>query len=69
MIEGSSLNWMLVRPGLLTNGDAPRPARVQVDYRRGMKVGSVSRLAVARFMVEQAEQPGFLQRKPALSAR
>ena len=69
MLERSSLNWMLVRPGLLTNGDPPGPARVQADYQHGMKVGSVSRLAVARFMVEQAEQPSFLHRKPALSAR
>ncbi len=69
MIEASTLNWSLVRPGMLTNASHPAPARVQVDYRPGMKVGAVSRQAVARFMVEQAEHPTCLRRKPALSAR
>ena len=69
MIESSTLNWSLVRPGMLTNASTDAPARVQVDYTPGMKVGAVSRMAVARFMVEQAEHPTCQKRKPALSAR
>ncbi|MEB4593578.1 NAD(P)H-binding protein [Candidatus Thiothrix sp. Deng01] len=69
MVESSRLNWSLVRPGLLTNGASDTMPRIQTTYHSGMKVGSVSRKAVARFMVEQAENPGFLHQKPALSAR
>lgn len=69
MVESSALNWSFVRPGMLTDGPAPGPAYVQVDYRPGMKVGAVSRAAVARFLVEQAEQPSCQRRKPALSAK
>lgn len=69
MVQASALNWSFVRPGMLTNGVASGPAHVQVDYRPGMKVGAVSRAAVARFLVEQAEQPTCQRRKPALSAR
>lgn len=69
MVEASPLNWMLVRPGLLTNGPSTGPARVQVDYRLGMKVGSIPRQTVAEFMVGQAEAPSYLRQRPALSAR
>ena len=68
-IEGSKLNWMLVRPGVLTDGPSTSPARAQTDYRSGMKVGSISRRTVAEFMVTQAEQPTMMHSKPALSAR
>lgn len=67
-ITASPLNWMLVRPGVLTRGAPGGPPRVQVDYVRGMKVGAIPRRTVARFMVDQAEQPTYLHRKPALSA-
>jgi hypothetical protein len=69
MITASSLNWMLVRPGRLTNGPSTGPAKVQADYRPGMKVGSIPRRTVAEFMVTQAEAPTCLLQKPALSAR
>ena len=68
-IEASRLRWVLVRPGVLTDGPSTRPARAQTDYLPGMKVGSISRRTVAEFMVEQAEQPGMIGLKPALSAR
>lgn len=69
MVQQSDLNWSLVRPGLLTNGTPTAPAQVQVDYRAGMKVGAVSREAVARFLIGQAERPRFQHAKPALSGR
>ena len=68
-VEASRLDWMLVRPGRLTDGASSGPARVQVDYRRGMKVGSIPRQTLAEFMVDQAEAPAYLKRRPALSAR
>ncbi len=69
MLAASPLNWCCVRPGMLTNASPDGPAKVQTDYRPGMRVGPVSRQAVARFMVEQAEHFTCAQGKPALSAR
>lgn len=69
MVQASPLNWSFVRPGMLTNASTSAAAHVQVDYRPGMKVGSVSREAVARFLIGQAERPTCQRRKPALSAR
>lgn len=68
LITATDLSWMLVRPGVLTNGIPSGPPRVQTEYVQGMKVGSIPRRSVARFMVEQAEQPTCLRQKPALSA-
>ncbi len=67
MVQASALSWSLVRPGLLRDADSPGLPLVQADYHRGMRVGAVSRHAVARFLISQAEQPGYLHRKPALS--
>lgn len=69
MVQASQLNWSLVRPGLLRNGGHAGMPLIQADYRPGMKVGAVSRQAVAHFLVSQAEQPGYQYRKPALSDR
>jgi putative NADH-flavin reductase len=67
MIEASTLNWSLVRPGMLTNKPSSRAAHAQLDYWPGMKVGLASQEGVARFLIEQAEQPTCLHRKPAVS--
>lgn len=69
MVEASGLNWSLVRPGMLTNGTAKGPAHVQTEYVPSMKVSAVSRGAVARFMIEEAELSRYSHRKPALSGR
>lgn len=68
MIERSCLNWMFIRPGLLTNGPSG-PIKVQVEYRKGLRVGRIPRRSVAEFMVNQAEAPTYMRQKPALSAR
>lgn len=69
IVEKSRLNWMLVRPGLLTNRPSTGPARIQLDYRQGMQVGSIPRQTVAKFMIDQAETPLYLHQRPALSER
>ena len=69
MVQASQLNWSIVRPGMLTNALTDKPPHVQVDYRPGMKVGAVSRAAVAHYLIEQAEHPMHQHRKPALSTR
>lgn len=67
-IMRSGLNWILVRPGVLTDADQPEPVRAVTDYSRDMRIRFISRAAVARFMIEQAEQPTMIGRKPALTA-
>lgn len=59
MIKSSNLNWTIVRPGVLTNGDGSKPYRALVeptDWRNGV----VSRAAVANFLVKSiADQKTF----------
>ena len=66
LIEESSLDWVIVRPAILTNG----PARG--DYRHGPKVGSyilptyVSRADVAGFMLKQLHDDTYLGSAPGI---
>lgn len=67
IIAASSADWVIVRPGLLTNG-APRG-----KYRHGFRVGSflwtvrISRADVADFMLNQVTDDGYLGAAPAVS--
>jgi len=65
-IEGSGLEWVLVRPGRLINKDSHRPVRVETANRKGMAIGTISRAAVARFMVDQAEKSDLLYCRAAI---
>lgn len=69
MVTASRLNWMLVRPGVLTSGPSTGAAHVQTEYAKGMRVGRIPRRTVAEFMVGQAEAPTLMKTMPALSAR
>ncbi len=68
-LQRSRLNWIIVRPGLLTNQVPVAPARVMKEYQEGMAVRSISRRAVARFMIDQVEMPTFVHTAPALSGK
>lgn len=65
-IASSPLEWVIVRPGLLTNG-AKRG-----NYRHGRQVGSffwtmrISRADVADFMLDQLESDAYLRRAPGV---
>jgi uncharacterized protein YbjT (DUF2867 family) len=69
MITQSTLRWIIVRPGMLSNGDLTEQYRVQTELVKGMRVGSIRRADVADFMVKQAESPTCLMAYPALSHR
>ena len=66
IIASSPLEWVIVRPGLLTNG-AKRG-----NYRHGRRVGSffwtlrISRADVAEFMLDQLESDAYLRRAPGV---
>lgn len=59
--------WEVVRPGRLTNGAMTGRYRVLDDLVTGMRVGAISRLDVAHFMVAQAENPTSIGKYVALT--
>jgi putative NADH-flavin reductase len=59
--------WEIVRPGRLTNGKMTGHYRVLDNLVEGMKVGAISRVDVAHFMLAQAENPTYLGKYPALT--
>jgi len=67
IIASSNLDWVLVRPGVLTNG--AKRGRV----RHGMRTGSylwsvlVSRADVAEFMLDQLESNTYLRASPGVA--
>ena len=66
LIRGSSLDWVIVRPGALTNGGK------RGIYRHGPAVGHwlwtvrISRADVAAFMLEQLSDDAYLGRSPGV---
>ena len=66
LIHGSSVEWVIVRPGALTNGDK------RSRYRHGRRIGSflftvrVSRADVADFMLDQLTSDAYLRAAPGL---
>jgi len=66
-IRASGLDWVIVRPGALTNG------RERGRYRSGPKVGNwlwtvrISRADVAAFMLKQLTEATYLRSTPGLS--
>jgi putative NADH-flavin reductase len=67
VITESKLDWIIVRPGRLTNG--PKKGA----YRHGRDIGSklltvsISRADVAAFMLKQAKEDSYLRKTPGLA--
>ena len=64
IIEGSGLDWVIARPGILTNG-AKGKYRILAD-RASWRNGIISRANVADFMVGQVEGTSYLRKAPVL---
>ena len=66
IIAGSNVEWVIVRPGMLTNGDK------RGSYRHGPDVGSflttvrISRADVADFMLDQLTSDTYLRTAPGV---
>jgi uncharacterized protein YbjT (DUF2867 family) len=66
LIAASDRDWVIVRPGVLTNGDA------RGSYRHGPKVGSylwpvkISRADVAGFMLKQLTDDAYVGEAPGV---
>ncbi len=67
VVRESSIEWVIVRPGQLTNG------RKRGTYKHGLRVGnfvwsvSISRADVADFMLNQLGETPYLRQSPGLS--
>lgn len=67
LIKASNVDWLIVRPGKLTNSPRTGNYRAVTDM-NGFVVGSISRANVADFMLNQLEQPTFFKQTPALTS-
>ena len=65
IIRSSSLDWTIVRPGVLTNGPATQSYRV-LPNKEDWKNGIVSRADVADFIVGQIDDTSYLYRTPVI---
>jgi uncharacterized protein YbjT (DUF2867 family) len=64
-IRASSLDWVIVRPGMLIDGRARGSLRAIVDL-ADVNGGKVARADVARFVVEQLANDTWLRQTPVL---
>lgn len=69
LIRGSDRQWLIVRPGPLTNGPRSGAYRALTDLAGVKKAGKISRADVAAFIVDQLERPTLFGRTPLLVGR
>jgi putative NADH-flavin reductase len=67
LITKSSMNWEIIRPGILGNGPNKEGYRIFTQLEQGMKVGKVNRIDVADYMVAEAEKKINLLKKVTIS--
>jgi uncharacterized protein YbjT (DUF2867 family) len=65
IIRKSTLQWVIVRPGVLTNGPRTGTLRVLVKA-KDWRSGFISRADVAEFLVKQITDDTFLGQTPVL---
>ncbi len=64
-IRASSLDWVVVRPAMLTDDPARGSVRAVTEL-AGVKGGKIARADVARFVVEQLTTDTWLRRTPVI---
>ena len=65
VIKDSSLDWTIVRPGVLTNGGRTRRYKI-LDEASQWRNGIISRADVADFLVRQIEDRTYVGKAPVL---
>jgi putative NADH-flavin reductase len=66
LLKESDIDWIIVRPGFLTNG--PRRGRYRaITDLTGVKAGKISRADVAHFILAQLASPTFLRQSLLLT--
>ncbi len=66
LIKSSDFDWVIVRPGLLTNGPLRGEYRVVTDL-TGVRVRTISRADVAHFMLEELVARKYIGKTPLLT--
>ena len=66
LLKQSGVNWIIVRPGFLTNGPLTQKYRVLTDL-NGVKCGSISRADCAHFILSQAASRTYIKQTPLLT--
>jgi uncharacterized protein YbjT (DUF2867 family) len=67
IVRSSELDWVIVRPVILTNGPKTNTYRAVVDP-RGWTCGFISRADVADFLIKQVDDDAFLHKTPVLTS-
>jgi putative NADH-flavin reductase len=65
LIKNSSLDWTIVRPGVLTSGRQTGRYKI-LDKPSQWRNGMISRLDVAEFLVRQIEERTYVHKAPVL---
>lgn len=65
LIKKSGLDWTIVRPGVLTNGDRSDGYKVLVD-RQSWRNGLIARADVAHFIISQISDDAYVGQAPVL---
>lgn len=66
LLRRSDRDWIIVRPGQLTGGEATGRSRALLDL-RGVTAGKIARADVAAFVLQQLTSDAFLRRTPLLT--
>lgn len=66
IIKASNADWMIVRPGMLTNGVRTGQYRVLTDM-NGVTAGKISRADVADFILNQLAKPTCFKQTPLVT--
>ncbi|CAL1239691.1 NAD(P)-dependent oxidoreductase [Candidatus Methylocalor cossyra] len=66
LIKASGLDWVIVRPGFLTNGPLTGRYRVLTDL-TGVTAGRISRADVAHFLLQALASDRYLGQTPLLT--
>ena len=66
IVKASSVEWMIARPGLLTNGVRTGKYRVLTDM-NGVTAGKISRADVADFILQQLQHPTYFRQTPLVT--
>ena len=66
LIKDSSLDWTIVRPGILTNQHLKKPYRVRTQFSE-WRNGVISRAAVADYIASAIDNPATIGAEPVLT--
>jgi putative NADH-flavin reductase len=66
IVKASNMDWLIVRPGFLTNGSRTGKYRV-IENLSGVTAGKISRADVADFILKQLASPTYFGKTPLIT--